>query len=300
MRSVLFCIPITLFLLAPTLVFAAGEGIVTCTGVKLENDAATIACGTCEFASTMKNLFQTLLTIFTIVATIAFVYVGLRLVVSAGDVEAKEQAKTALKNVLIGFLLVIAAAAIVDAVLRAILPAASPLLNWRNDIQCINAIVPDNIAAPFEQAGANGLAASLPNVPGVDLCNTNYLGKYFPGQEKVASCVLQGESSCGSKFYSSTDVHRTITGAKIPFSVSPWQINLTVHEIRAGECNSGPLDCKAAYNGKDFSAQLIDRELYNKCVEALRDKDCSGTIAKRIQQKGWTQWSAYKAKGCGG
>ena len=292
MRVILLLLPVFIFLLLPG---SASAQLVACSGLD---------CGTCEFVATAKRVFQFLITLMSIVATIILVIVGLRLVTSGGSDEAKTKAKTALWNIMIGLFLVIAAFAIIDTIMKVMVRAdSSVLLNW-NKVQCLYAIIPIPSKVSFDEDYLKqyGELASLPEVSGVNLCKDAYLGTYFPGEERVAQCVLMGESVCGASFYSKTDVNRNQTGEIVPFSVSPWQINLTVHEIRASDgCKSGPIDCKSAYSGKNYSATLVNQSIFDQCVDALSDPACSGAVAKRIRGGGggWKNWSAYTANRCG-
>lgn len=139
MKRILFLLPLLLLFVLPVAVYGADTGLVTCTGVADPGDPKAVACGTCEFVSTIKNVFGFLVTIASIVATIALVYVGLRLVTSGGSSEVKQQVKEMFFNIIIGFILIIAAYAIVDVVMRALLPSDSPLFQggrW-DKIQCI-------------------------------------------------------------------------------------------------------------------------------------------------------------------
>jgi hypothetical protein len=275
---------------------ASAQGLVTCSGFD---------CNLCTFATTASNVVRFVTTLMIVISVVLLAVTGIQIAASSGKVDALQILKERLTNIVIGFLLIIAGWTLVDTVLKALVTDEGIVKTWQTPIGELCALsgtpVPGNVN-PNTPAGrvSVGGGAELPPVSGVDLCNNAYLGTYFPGEEKVAQCVLQGESSCGALFYSATDYSFNTANEKVPFSVSPWQINLTVHEIQAGECASGPIDCKAAYTGKDFNSVLVNSDLYNQCVEALKDPACSGAVAKRINSsgRGWSEWSAYKRNRC--
>jgi len=325
------------FFMSVQIAEAVDTGIVACTGARGE---AEIPCGTCELIETFNNAIDFLITLASVIATIALVVVGLKLVTSGGSETAREQTKQTLWYIVMGMFFIIASYAIITVVINALVPDDSKehgiILNWRNFSECIyeadsarpnidkiaggvytgNAAVDSYCASkPSDgrcqdlRAGktvgglrsrqADGglqVGADLPEVPEEALCNSEYLNEHFPGEEKVAACVLQGETSCGADFYSTTD--KAADGT--PFSISAWQVNLTVWDIEAQDnCSTGPVKCTDAFSGGNYSSRLVNPDIYNKCVEAMRDTGCAGRVAERIRkEQGWGAWSAYTNNNC--
>lgn len=140
MYRFLFLIPILVVVLFPD---SAAAQLVTCSGEGGITESGSIVgnpCGTCEFVSTVKNTLGFITLLASIIATITLVYVGLLLVTSGGSTEVKAKAKTALWNIVLGLFFIIAAFAIVDAVMRALVTDQS-LLNWQK-VDCLYAIQP--------------------------------------------------------------------------------------------------------------------------------------------------------------
>lgn len=199
-------------LLAPLLLVAffpdsAAAQLVTCDGVS----AAGQRCGTCEFAQMVKNVFGFLITLASIIATITLVYVGIRLNTSGGNEQVKGEVKQALWNIVIGLFLIIAAFAIVDAIMRALVTDGS-LLNW-DQVECIYAKNPTDTRVDIEvpnisfdrtavvDCGANGCADEVATCQSVDgakasvdsssnqvSCTTSVAGSVTEGGRGVAQC----------------------------------------------------------------------------------------------------------------
>ena len=98
------------FLLLPSLAGAAGL-VPECSGD---------TCTTCHAVALVNNVMNFLITALSIVAVGMFVYVGFQMVVSGGDTQAWTSAKKMFTDVVIGFLIVLAAWLIVDTVLKSL------------------------------------------------------------------------------------------------------------------------------------------------------------------------------------
>jgi hypothetical protein len=134
--SVLALLTVGLFF--PT--FSSAQGLVP---VQCAGPDAAVACGTCEFVDLINNVIQFIITFSTILATIVIIYAGFRLVTSAGDVSAKEVAKRIVVNVLIGYVLILAAFLIVNTILGVLVSDGDEfgILSWQ-EIECIRPISP--------------------------------------------------------------------------------------------------------------------------------------------------------------
>lgn len=104
---------LSLLLLTPWLVSA--QGFVTCVGRE---------CNLCHLISTGQNLLNWLVAILTVVAVMVLVYAGYRLVSSGGNTEVRDLAKQILINVIVGYIIVLAAWLLVDTGMRMLLNQA--------------------------------------------------------------------------------------------------------------------------------------------------------------------------------
>lgn len=163
-------LPVFLVLLFSVFPDAALAQLVACEGPQ--------DCGTCEFAETLQRTFGFMVTLAIIIATASIVLGGLRLATSQGSAEAKSRIKKTLVNIFIGFVLVIAAYAIIDTVLRALLPSDSPILPL-GEIECIYQTPPDASRTPF---GSTALTADCAQVSATQ----------FDCREQVSACEAQG------------------------------------------------------------------------------------------------------------
>jgi hypothetical protein len=143
-----------------------------------------------------------------------------------------------------------------------------------------------------------GTGARPPDLSGVGSCNANVIGRHFPtALIGSAQCIIRAESSCGARMQSVTDVMR-VDGR--PFSFGPMQINLTVHELRGCSGYPAVLDCKSAFEGRNYSARVINEPLYQQCARAAQDNDCNIRNGLRIYQEAGNRWSPWStASACG-
>lgn len=297
----------------PELAFAR-DGLVTCTGVgeHADSNPEAIACGTCEFVSTMQNVFNFLLLIATIVATAAIVYAGLRLVTSGGSTEARDFVKRVLTNIALGFTFVIAAFAIVNTVITILVPSGpdeSPVRSW-NTIQCLHATIPTERASsdlsdgagdddPVGGAGDDTLSNAFFENQGV--CSEEVLSRYFGPVAGQAACIIKEESVCGAALASTVDV---LSSDGRAFSWGAMQINLTWNHLIGctGDYNpsGAPMICTDAFNGRNYSAVVIDEDLYERCVDAALDMDCNLRNGDRLHRESGNSWRLWSTAGeCG-
>lgn len=118
MRSLIFS---AIILLTPA--FAQAQ-LVTCGGTD---------CTFCDFASTVNNVIQFIITVMILIAVLMLVVAGFKLVTSRGNTSAAEAAKKMIFNVVIGIVIVLAAWVLVDTIIKAL--AGSDLGVW-NPIEC--------------------------------------------------------------------------------------------------------------------------------------------------------------------
>lgn len=93
----------------PEMALAQTQGLVACTGLD---------CDFCALVETANRLINLFFEILIIVAVIMVVYAGLKLVTSGGNASAMQDAKSMLSNVIIGFVIILAAWLIVDTIFK--------------------------------------------------------------------------------------------------------------------------------------------------------------------------------------
>lgn len=89
----------------------ADGGLVTCQGPD---------CNACKLVEMVNKIVNFLIVLLTILATFVLVIAGFRMVTSGGNSSAWDSAKQSFLNVIIGFILVLAAWLIVDTILKAL------------------------------------------------------------------------------------------------------------------------------------------------------------------------------------
>jgi len=91
--------------------------------------------GSCELVDTVNNVIQFLIKMTAILAVFVFIYAGFIMVSSRGDSAQIEGAKKLFSNVLIGFVIMLAAFLIINTVLSILVGGTSGILNWQT-IEC--------------------------------------------------------------------------------------------------------------------------------------------------------------------
>lgn len=91
--------------------YAVEGGLVTCQGPN---------CNACDLVNMVNNIVNFLIVLLTVLATFVLVIAGFRMVRSGGSTTVWESAKGSFINVIIGFILVLAAWLIVDTILKAL------------------------------------------------------------------------------------------------------------------------------------------------------------------------------------
>ena len=107
---------------------ALAAGLVPCGG------PGEPQCESCHVAILMVTVTEWLVAIMGIVAVLLIIYAGLRMVVSVGDVSAKQDAKTRISNVLVGYAILLAGWMLVDTVVKFMV--TDQVYGVWNEIQC--------------------------------------------------------------------------------------------------------------------------------------------------------------------
>ena len=89
----------------------ADNGLVTCQGPD---------CDACDLVNMVNGIINFIIVLLTVLATIVLVIAGFKMVTSGGNASAWQSAKESFFNIVIGFILVLAAWLIVDTILKAL------------------------------------------------------------------------------------------------------------------------------------------------------------------------------------
>lgn len=106
-----FFITVSLFLFSATIV-SAQNGLIPCTGVD---------CDACHFVDLGNSLLNWLIGVLMVIFAIIAVSAGFKLVTSAGNIQAKSDAKNKLVSAIIGLIIVLAAWLLIDTIMRGLL-----------------------------------------------------------------------------------------------------------------------------------------------------------------------------------
>jgi hypothetical protein len=105
----------------------------------------------------------------------------------------------------------------------------------------------------------------------------------FGSNANAASQICGYESGGGNPLaYSTTD----ITKDGKPFSIGLFQINLTVHDLG--------MNCTSAFSGKNYSATIVDTDLYNKCVTKAQDASYNTSYACQLYKNRGGNFNDWK------
>lgn len=115
---------------------AKPAGEVTPGGLVPCGDEGEPSCQFCHGVSLLENVLDWLAKILTIIATIIFVYAGVRMVISVGDAATKQAAKKLVINAATGLTIVLAAWLFIDILLQSLLGTDFQFL--LDDIKCVS------------------------------------------------------------------------------------------------------------------------------------------------------------------
>jgi hypothetical protein len=310
-------------------------GLVPCGGANEQ------PCQACDVVTLENNVVGWLVMMLGIIAAIVIVYAGFKLVTSGGNQHAMEEAKGMINNIIIGYLIVLAAWLMIDYALKALLDEGS--FGVWNEVQCLQQRVAES-SDPMVLEWSGGIISneceSLPNgqfncsaqeaacvaaggTPQADptmrqsslpcnypaggsrppdlsapgACAYDVVQPYFGDLVGSAQCIIKGESVCGARMISTSDVMRN--DGNRAFSFGPMQINLTYHDLVGCGPGGSTLPCIQAFNGKNYTATVKDEELYQQCAAAAQNVSCNLRNGRIIHDAkgGWSDWST--AAGCG-
>jgi uncharacterized membrane protein YgcG len=327
----------------------------------------------CYVVELVNRVISWLVLILGTVAAIIIVYAGFKLVTSGGNRHAKEDAKSMITNMIIGYVIVLAGWLLVDTGMKALLLDGETRLGMWNELSCMaqpspsgrtytpemfepdtslpaptmpgvggspdtgnqrlactplpngedNCIPQQNecraaggtpiidsssprrvVICSYRSGGggggndSGGGGSRPPTVSGAGACSPALIGRYFP-QALIGSaqCIIRGESACGARLQSVTDIMRSDPQRR-PFSFGAMQINITVHVLQG--CGGATLNCPAAFRGKNYSARVVNENLYQQCAAAAQNNNCNILNGFRIYREAGNSWRPWStARGCG-
>ena len=257
--------------------------------------------GTCEAVDLANNVIKFLFGMASLFAVIVFVYAGFLMVSSRGDAGQVQKAKGMFTNVIIGFVIMLAAFLIVNTVLGILLGTGSKALHWQT-LECSYAYKAGEASfdVTLTKDEVSVILASLDPLlveATAGACDGELIDNVWGAQSAAAKCIIKNESACGATPISVTDISKV---DRNPFSFGAMQINTTVHVVRGCTWLGIPdLDCKDAWSGKNYNARVVNQALYKQCRDALLNPACNMINGKRIYKESnnsWKPWST--AKGC--
>ena len=134
-------------------IFAYAQGLVPCTGVTIEGDRSFTNCGFCELVQLVNRVVDWLIGVLSIIAAIMIAYSGFRLVTSGGNSGAKEEAKKMITNIVIGFVIVLAAWLLIDLMMQSLSGGQVNGRVWQ-EIQCADPVYSYERRNPITAAGS--------------------------------------------------------------------------------------------------------------------------------------------------
>ena len=154
----------------------AAEGLVTCTGGD--------ECNFCSFVSMVNGLIEWLIIIAVTLTVLLLAFAGFRLVTSAGDAAALEQAKKIFVSSIIGILIMLAGWTIVDTFLK--VAAGGDLGVW-NAVECGGA---------YESAPAADINIALETHEGIEDFGGPLIVSASPGGSCPVGYIFDAFGDC--------------------------------------------------------------------------------------------------------
>lgn len=252
------------------------------------------------FLQLIQNAMNATISFGIVIFVLIIAFAGMLWILTPTNPENHSQAKKVLTNAVIGLLIILSAWLIVDFVMKLLYNADNPGWGPWNSILsggeiCIRAS--ENQKPLFDGSitvipgtggytGNGGTCAIQQGGP----CAATALAPHFGTAANEASMICYAESRGVIANVSETDIMRNDPQRRA-FSFGLFQINLTQHRV-AG------LDCPAAFRGKNYSARVINEDLYRRCVAAA--KNPQHNIAEAVATHNRTRWREWStARGCG-
>ncbi len=264
--------------------------------------------GSCEFVDTVNSVMQFLIKMTALIAVGVFIYAGVLMTASRGDATMIAQAKQLFSNVLIGFFILMSAYLIINTVMGILVGGVKGGVTWQK-IECTYAkksapakefAIENNVWEGLTLEEVETIVSSYDPAlvsESAGVCQDSAIEDVWGSLASQANCIITEESACGALPISRVDVGID----KNPFSFGVMQINTTVHEVKGCQSLDIPdLRCLDAWSGRNFSAHVTNKTLYNACRDALLNPTCNMINAKRIYREAGNSWKPWStAKLCG-
>lgn len=283
--------------------FASAAGLIPCVGGD--------ACRACDLVTLIQNVMTFLVYLSPMIAVIALVVAGFKMVVGQGDGGLLKEVGA---NIAGGIIIMLCAWLVVDTGLKMLIK--DPNFGPWNTVQCV--------ANPKPQIYTGGSGGSddpnnqLPQVPYRNGdCSVDALSSTWGSGAARMSCIIAGESGCRNTVTENGSTvplgsgSDKLDGTNDSFSFGMYQINITANAIR---CNDGKrLNCPSAFNNPPicatnpqgrreclgYGSTIRDRALYNECAAAASDPNCNVPTAQDIHKRqGYSAWGADRAGSC--
>lgn len=282
------------------------EGGVTGEGGTVTASAADYGC----VLQTIQNATNFAVSVGAILVVVAIAYAGALLILTPTNPGNREIARGAVTKAVVGLIVVLSAWLVVDFVMKMVYNADAMagnvslgpwngILNEGNAPKCISPtkapVLPDLITPPPQVGSYTPNTPTRPSstgscsVPTTGNCAPSALSAFGSAAEQAAQ-ICYAESKGVIRSVSRTDIMRNDPQRRA-FSFGLFQINLTWHNV-------GGLPCPTAFQGKNYSARVINESLYAQCV--ARAQTAEANIAEALatyRRTGWSEWST--ARPCG-
>lgn len=240
----------------------------------------------------MKGVFVATIGLAIVLAVIELVIGGIEYVAAAVP-SAKEDAKKRIGGAVGGLLLILLA--------WVLLQALNPkLLNVGLNLEKVAVVGQPSIGSTAGDtnnpgSGAVGSCSVMDNGP----CAVSNLAGFCGDATKAnnASMICNAESRGDATRASTVDCigggpigngkYKSCAG-KDAFSFGLFQINITQHSV-------GGLNCPSAFSGKNFTATIVNRPLYDQCVSEAKNPGSNIREMLRTSRgcSNWGQWSTH-------
>ena len=248
----------------------------------------------------IQNVMNAAISFGVVISVLVIAFAGILGILTPTNPENHSQAKKVLTNAVIGLLIILSAWLIVDFVMKMLYnPDAPGLGPWNKILSggdiCIvkdedqQALFDGGITVVPGSGDYTGNGGSCSIQQGGP-CAATTLASHFGSAANQASMICYAESKGVIGSVSDTDVMRNDPQRRA-FSFGLFQINLTWHSV-AG------LNCPTAFRGKNYTARVINEDLYRRCVAAA--KNPQHNIAEAVATYNRTRWREWStASACG-
>jgi hypothetical protein len=257
-----------------------------------------------NLSSCFQELYNFLFALFILLAFLSFLYGAFLYLLSAGGVYDKEKGKNKMKNSIIALLV----ALIVPIILNMINPG---IFRGELKVPQVEVTLPEYKFEPGNLPGTNiplppGPISGNPEckIPETGDCSPDFLKRndmsiYDNDVVKIFSLICINESGGNRNTESSVD--KCLDNN--PFSIGLFQINMvaTYFTLQDGtECRPDLIFQNPNPNNP-YGCSVKNKNLYNKCKEALKDPKLNITIAKQKYNSAngfspWSVWPIIKSK----